>query len=167
MKQVFFLFALSFCQLIGAQQVCSNDIEKYKAAYNYVAADSVLHEKKLYVSPLIVDLGRVVFSEYLKEYPDLKEIVDSLIKYTGFDIFESTIIKDLFSELNPFSESTLYFSSIEKNTLMADLFIKKKASITLEYDWLAANGEKAFLYLFFFDDEGNIKNVFRQEMIYN
>lgn len=148
--------------LIKAEDLC-----KYQKAYNYISADPINKENKITVSDIIVDMDRFYFQGDVKEDTCLSKVIDSLNKYEWFDEFSSKDIYDLFQGQDRYAESILFFSLIEKNTLRADLFMKRSDLKEFRYDKIInLNESKVYAYLFFFDESGKIKQVYRSEIIY-
>jgi hypothetical protein len=145
----------------------AEDLPKYKDAYNYVLSDSVNQRKSIFVSDVIVDMDRVYFKDYVKNDSALTYIINSLTKHYWFDNFSSFEIKELFKEQNKNAESILFFSLIEQNTLRVDLFFNRKNKKEFRYNWLSNyDVEEVYAYLFFFDEMGKIKHVYRTKIIY-
>lgn len=174
-----FLFHLSTWGTSAQQSHCKNhpvmdslrisqiDLPKYKEAYNYVLSDSINQGRDIFVSDIIIDMDRFYFESEVKNDSVLTATINSLTKYHWFEDFSSTEIKQLFEEQNAKAESIVFFSLIEKNTLRADLFIKRHNISEFKYDKLILwNRAKVYAYLFIFDETDKIKHAFRHEIIY-
>lgn len=143
------------------------DLLKYKEAYNYILSDSINQGKDIFVSDMIVDMDRFYFKSNVENDSILSDIINSLTKYYWFDEFSSREIKELFRKQNKNAESVLFFSLIEENTLRADLFFNRKNKKEFRYNWLSNyNVEEVYAYLFYFDETGKIKKVYRTTVIY-
>lgn len=148
-------------------KVRNEDLAKYKEAYNYILSDSINKRKDIFVSDVIVDMDRFYFKSDVENDSTLTRTINSLSKYYWFDDFISCEIKELLGEQNKKAESILFFSLIEKNTLRADLFVKRHNVNDFKYDWIInSNRNKVYAYLFFFDKIGKIKHAYRHEIIY-
>lgn len=180
MRKIIILFSLLYFFILGntAQKidceknidsisVSKGDLAQYKEAYNYILFDSINQGKDIYVSDIIVDMDRFYFKSDLKNDSTLAHIINSLTKYYWFNDFSSPEIKTLFKGQNSRAESILFFSLIEKNTLRADLFLNRKNKNEFRYNWLSNyNVGEIYAYLFFFDEMGKIKHIYRTKMIY-
>jgi len=144
-----------------------DDLSKYREAYNYIILDSINQGKDIFVSDVIVDMDRFYFKDYVKNDSSLTHTINSLTKYYWFDDFSSPEIKKLFGEQNKNAKSILFFSLVEKNTLRADLFVKRHNINDFKYNWIInSNRDKVYAYLFTFDEVSKIKYAFRIEIIY-
>jgi hypothetical protein len=152
---------------VDSLKIKKKDLLKYAEAYNYILSDSINQGKDIFVSNVIVDIDRFYFKNDVKDDSTMTHTINSLTKYHWFDDFSSLEIKELFGEQNKKTESILFFSLIEKNTLRADLFVKRHNINDFEYNRIInSNRDKVYAYLFFFDDIGKIKYVYRHEIIY-
>ena len=158
-----------FSNTVISQSVCSSDSSKYLAAFNYIKSDTINKGIDFYVSDMIVDMDRFWFrSDLLKIYPKELATIDSLQKYEWFDDFRSCVINSLFGNKNRKSKSILFFSTIDKNTLRADLIYDRMYETEYKYDVITMfNTSPIYAYLFFFNSDNTIKLVFRTPIIYN
>lgn len=164
---LFIFLSFNYFNLV-AQDFCINDSTKYLNAYNYIIHDSINIDKVIFVSDTIIDLDRIWFLHDLDSLPKEKEIIKSLTKYSWKPSFCSENISKIFSlnYLNYSSETILFFSWIEKNTLCVDVFHDKKQIDTFNYNRIASQN-KSQMYLFIFNSKGEIKYVFRKEILYS
>jgi len=164
---ILFIEVLFICNLINAQVLTSNDVCKYYKAFEYVLNDSINRGKPLCVSDSIVDLDRFWFIKDVKNDTNMKKTLESLVKYKWFGNYYLKELNSLWGGEYKAAESILFFSSIEKNTLRVDLFIKRYSILEYNFEKLIQyNKDKIYAYLFFFDCNGNIKKVFNHEIIY-
>lgn len=170
----FFIFEVN-AQMIHCEAKLPNDsirvqeidLPKYKEAYNYILSDSINQGRDIFVSDIIIDMDRFYFKSDVKSDSVLAATINSLTRYHWFEDFSSPEIKQLFGEQNKKAESIVFFSLIEKNTLRADLFIKRHNISEFKYDKLILwNRAKVYAYLFIFDETNKIKHAFRYEIIY-
>ncbi len=156
---------LSLC--LNAQEINSSAIPLYIKAFEYIQSDSINKNLNIKVSDEIVDLDSFYFKPRIKDDSLLILVLDSLNKYYWFDSFNSTKIRCGFKQINNKInfEKIVFFSSIEKNTLRADLFINEPC--VKKYDHLIKiNKNIVYAYLFFFDKDKNITNVYRNIINY-
>lgn len=157
-------FCCYFIQCSIEQQIdVTNDLIRYKNACTYILNDNKLEAKDVFISGTINDIDRRIFQKDVLEN-EYKTTLDSLIKYHWFESFQSEELEELFGRQQVNSENILFFSSIEKNTLRADLFINRFSRDYFSYEW--TTGEKIYAYLFFFENDGAIKKVFKKEAYY-
>lgn len=154
------LFVETYCQ-----KKISEDIPKYLQAFNAIQTDSINKGRKIRISDWVIDLDRFWFKSYVKDNLFFSSVLDSLTKFSWFDDFKSPELYLAFEKKNNFSESIVFFSLIEKNTLRADLFINRGELHTYE-EIIRQNRDKVYAYLFIFDQKGTIIKQFRQEIIY-
>ncbi|GEM_PF-6471006 len=148
-------------------KIKETDLPKYKNAYYYILSDSINQGRDVFTSDIIIDMDRFYFKSDVKNDSTLIQTIDSLTRYAWFDDFSSPEIKELFGVQNKNAESILFFSLIEKNTLRADLFVKRHNVNDFKYDWIInSNRDKVYAYFFFFDEIGEIKHAYRHEIIY-
>ena len=168
MKKTVIIFFLFYCNIyVCTQDICVKDIIKYKEAYNYLIKDSIMDDKSLFVSDTVVDMDRFYFHADVIDYPEIKTTIDSLKKYTWNKGFSSEQLREVWKNQNPYSESILFFSLVEKNTLRADLFINRYSLANFNYDDIIYfNRDKVYAYLFVFNKQNKLERVFRREIIY-
>lgn len=171
MRTLFFILFLSVIYLNSkTQNISDEDLIKYQKVYEYIINDSIINNKSVYVSDIIVDMDRFGFIDKKDCYPELKLILDSLIKYSWEDDIQSEKLHNHFKKINEqnyFAESIMFFSLIEKNTLRVDLFLTRNSLSEVRYGWVKSyTRDKIFAYLFYFEKD-SIKNVFRQEVFMN
>ena len=158
---------------LKSQEIDSCDTQKYKDALLYILNDTTI-KGSIYVSDIIVDMGRVFFNDIVSSNCKYKKKLDSLEKYTWFEDFHSPLIEEIFKEHNRYlwyreKGNILFFSTIEKNTLMADVFIDMNRGQLNKLTFKRSHrfwGRPVYSYLFFFDCLGKIEDVFRITVIY-
>lgn len=159
------LCLLSLC--LNAQEINTSAILQYIKAFEYIQSDSINKNQNIKVSDEIVDLDRFYFKPHIKSDSLLTLVLDSLNKYYWFDSFNSSILRCGFKEINNKInfEKIVFFSSIEKNTLRADLFINEPRVKNYDH-FIKSNKNIVYAYLFFLDENKNITNVYRDIIHY-
>jgi len=175
MKNIYIVVAcLIICtNTVKTQTIDSTDAQKYKDALLYIVNDTTI-KGKIYVSSIIVDMDRFWLKDIVSTNCKYRKILDSLIKWTWFEEFSSPLIEEIFENHNRnlwYHEkgNVLFFSTIEKNTLRADVFIDmdrgqlSKLTFKSTMFW----GYPVHGYLFFFDCSDKIEDVFSFNLIYD
>jgi hypothetical protein len=181
MKKIFCLILYSFSYLIviQAQSDCGQDSIKYLIAYNYIVNDYVTKGKTITVSDSIIDLDRFWFSEELKNYPEEQRRLNQYRENKGFiwsDPFYSSCITSMFPVRNVLANNILFFSQIEDDILLADVFPYKNTFINWKSDkydrdrMFNYNQISMFTvvnkYLFIFDKDETLKLSIHGKMTY-
>ena len=171
MKYIYSLLLLSFlfCITLNAQLYCCKDSVKYLTAFNCIANDSIIKEKKISVSDSIVDLDRYWFSDELKNYPEEKQILNQYReknKFKWFAPFYSSCLATLFPDKDKSARNIIFFSKIEDDMLLADLLPHTKQFDRFNYDKMAFQ-TIGRTYLFIFAKDGNLKAFFSREIHYD
>ena len=156
-----FTFALLSISL-SAQQVSCLDIPKYLKAFEAIRADSINSDRNIRVSDWVIDLDRFWFKSHVKDDLYWNPVLQSLVKFSWFEDFRSPELYSAFRDINNFSESIVFFSLVEKNTLRADLFLDRRGLHNFRRLF-----DSVYAYLFLFDEEGNIVKQFRMELNYS
>ncbi len=193
MKTIFLtcLAFLSFKVIVSAQSEQQEKLAKqrYLAAFEYIHSDSLNAGKTVHV---FNDTTTAYFASYLKlldKYPIEKEV--ALADYTNFDIFSnfqshysSTLAElDLPKKLK--ADLALVFSNIRSNMMEATivnnrlknqeqkpLYVLDMQSLTRLYTPFTLENilsyTQGYAYLFiFYDNSATIKDVIRQQVIYD
>ena len=140
-----------------SQIICEGDTLKYLRAYEYIMNDSVPCTENIYVSDTIIDMNRRVMCPSLKDFPEERERIDKMIKVRFFKNFCSPVIRSLFGSKNKDSKTILFFSTIEQNTLCAELICDKIYKDEFRYMHIVTFNPDVYSYLFIFNDDGSIK----------
>lgn len=150
---------------INCQTIMSDDIPKYLQAFSNIQTDNININRKIRISDWVVDLDRFWFKSCVENDLFLSSVLDSLTKFSWFDDFKSPELHSAFEKQNNFSESIVFFSLIEKNTLRADLFVNRRGAHTFG-EIVRKNKDKVYAYLFVFNKQGIVVKQFRVELIY-
>ena len=160
---------------LKSQEIDSCDTQKYKDALLHILNDTTI-KGSIYVSDIVADLHRPLCEEIGEANCKYKKTLDSLNfkKYTWFEDFHSPLIEEIFKEHNRYlwyreKGNILFFSTIEKNTLAAEVFIDMDRGQLNKLTFKRSHrfwGRPVYSYLFFFDCLGKIEDVFRITVIY-
>jgi hypothetical protein len=155
---------------VYSQDIDRTDVVKYEKAFEYILNDSIYIGKNIFVSNLVsTNVPRGMFRGQIKSYPMYSEWLDSICDLRIMDEFRSNIIEEIFAENNSKKrfDNILFFSTIDKNTLMAfvsfDSLNKKLnrpnrlVELDFRYFWFNISIE----YLFFFDGNSDIEKAVR------
>jgi hypothetical protein len=173
MKNLFFIIIFFTCYIASSQDICLNDINKYRNAMQHIINDTIT-DVNIYFSDIVVDFDRFYFKHAVNSNDEYNKILDSIDKHIWFEDFSSSLLKQTFEDNNYMLKYNLkgnvvFFSTIEKNTLRADLFINiNRGQLSrLTFQSTMFFGEIVHSYLFFFDDKDKIKDIFRIKMLYD
>ncbi len=171
-ERLLFLLCLTVTCPLSAQEQSIKE-KMYLSAYEYVIKDSVNVDTQIYVIDSIVDLDRFWFIDLLKEYPKELELAKNHRQNKNFHWDENTyspMLNSLFSEKNKGAHMFLMFSDIEDNMLVAENIIRKRRNgiwdPNTDISWIS-RFTQGYSYLFIFNDDGSIKDVFRQLINYD
>lgn len=160
--------------------LCENsETIRYKKAWEYIVNDSINKDKIMVVSDSIVDIDPSWFSNVgdLDDYPNLVSYIEEnrrekqrWIFYENPPVY-SSCFRTLFPKKKKF-DHIVFFSAIEKNMLRIDLLPFDKSQINVKYInpfyyERMARFTEGYMYLFIFEENGLIKNVFGREIIYD
>lgn len=172
MNKIIATTLLSFYSIIFAQVDCEKDSIKYSIAYNYIANNYPNGSNKIIVSDSIIDLDRFFGAKGLTDFPEEKEKLNQYREkknYIWFEPFYSSCLASMFSIKDTAARNILFFSQIEDNILIAEVFplflmpnhIKKRLNI---FRYNEVSFQNTSIYYLFIFDKNTIEAVFRNEI---
>ena len=167
MKNIF--LTLFFCLFITTNKdICDDDLSKYQKAYNYIVRDSINMNKMIYVSNTVVYMDLVIFGNELRHKGENDiSLYTRLYSIPSKENFYSDKLHKAFNSFNNSHQKILFFSHIVNDSILcAELFHHKGKLNEFKYERIAWQNE-SYLYLFIFDQNKNIKNVHRKNMLYS
>lgn len=169
------LLLLFLCNIVFAQRECEKDSIIFANAYNYIAKD---FKAKVWFQDSIFDINNImVFRQDLKSYP---EIVENLMQDFNSDsvtdfLYQSLCLASIVHADYSLAKHVVFFSPIKDSVLMAEIYPLKRYNpfkhkkIKLKKNELVYKRVSRFttgqFYLFIFDKDQEIKDVFTCKMI--
>jgi len=141
--------------------------ERYLATFNYIEADSVNIGKTIYVVDSIADLDKQWFREEINLSLGENKTIENYFKFVWEENQHSPLLTSLFKEnKNSTSDKILIFSDIDDNLLLVEVWDRKRTALgqidtSNTISW-ASRFTEGHIYLFIFQNNGVIKDVFRK-----
>jgi hypothetical protein len=175
MKKIISIGLLFYCNTILAQIDCEKDSAMYSFAYSYIMNESVNINMKIIVSDSIIDLYSGWFSNDLIDFPEVKERMKQYWlnkNFIPFPPFYSSCIASMFYIKDTSANSILFFSPIKDNALLVEIYSLnrynpyKRLFNGFVYNEVSRQTTGQH-YLFIFNKDSTIKNVFSHEVIHD
>ena len=146
----------------------------YMTAYKYILNDPINKNKLIIVADSIGDLDSY-WDKYLEKYPEEQKKMNQyrekqIKRIWGTSTFYSPLLASLFQGQNVKSSNTvLFFSEIIDSMLIAseNFYDKKSVGEYYKFSYEAYMWGISYEYLFIFNEDGTLRDVFWHELILN